>query len=69
MSYLEREDDHEDALLLVREDVLDERPPGPDQHDREEQQGALKRSIKSIMNIIRKLVKIHWKLTLRRCVM
>ena len=46
LSYLEREDDHEDALLLVREDVLDERPPGPDQHDREEQQGALKRYMK-----------------------
>ena len=41
-SYLQREDDDEDALLLVGEDVLDERPTGTDQHDREEQQGALK---------------------------
>ena len=41
MSYLQGEDDDEDALLLVGEDVLDERPTGPDQHDREEQQRTL----------------------------
>ena len=40
-SYLQWQDDHEDAFLLVGEDVFDERPPGADQHDGEEQQGAL----------------------------
>ncbi|TRY77130.1 hypothetical protein TCAL_15971 [Tigriopus californicus] len=39
--HLQGQDDHEHALLLVREDVLDEDPAGTDQDDGEEQEGAL----------------------------
>lgn len=37
--YLERDDDHEDLLVFVGKDVLDERPAGADERDGDEQQG------------------------------
>ena len=41
MTNLKWKDDHENSLLSVCEDVLDEGPPGADQHDGEEEQGTL----------------------------
>ena len=41
LTNLKWKDDHENSLLSVREDVLDEGPPGSDQHDGEEEQGTL----------------------------
>ena len=34
--HLQRNDDHEQLLVLVRQYVLDERPTGADQHDRDD---------------------------------
>lgn len=39
--YLEWDDDHEDLLIFIREDVLNESPAGPDECNRDEQQRPL----------------------------
>lgn len=39
--YLKRNNDHEDLLVFVRENVLDERPASPYQGYRDEQESPL----------------------------
>lgn len=39
--YLERNDNHEDLLVLIRQDVLDEGPASADEGDGDEQQCTL----------------------------